>query len=223
MQACFCFAQSVASSRWAIQDEQHIRNTVRQQSHGNRLHATDTQTYSVTRQNAAETHDACLTYYMRLQACDNWYGDCSALTCCTKQHLLGPAFVGCYGAGLWLSTCLPCSIIATMIAAQYVACLCDIAACITGSGELGMIAGDFMLPCCQCMTFPCPGPFPWPSCGLNKASCAVKVFFAVSYGAVYSLAGLKVQAIRFHLVQMWRIALLTFSGSRASSLKLQRQ
>ena len=63
------------------------------------------------------------------------------------------AFVGCFRAGARLSIFLPCSIIATMIAAQYVACLCDIAACITGSGELGMIAGGSILPCCQCMAF----------------------------------------------------------------------
>lgn len=33
-----------------------------------------------------------------------------------------------------------------MIAAQYLACICNIAACISGSGELGAIAGIFYLP-----------------------------------------------------------------------------
>ena len=75
LEACFCFAQSVASSRWAIQDEQHIQNTVRQQSYGNPLHATDAQKYSVMRRNSAGKHNASLTCCLLLQACDNWYGD----------------------------------------------------------------------------------------------------------------------------------------------------
>lgn len=36
---------------------------------------------------------------------------------------------------------LMCSIIGTMIVSQYVACICNIAACLSGSSELGAIAG----------------------------------------------------------------------------------